>query len=204
MRVIVCITGASGIIYALRMIYWLNTLGHEVITVVSREAIDVSSSECLDEHELMRYLRSRCSVIYMEDELTAPISSGSYHVDAVIVIPCSLKTLSDIANSRQSNLITRSVSNALRLRRKVVLVIRETPLSTIDLINALKASIAGAIVMPASPAFYIGPKEVIDLIDYVVGRVLDVLGIKDHGAYKAWDGTPTTQGRSLCVRYASP
>ncbi len=204
MRVIVCITGASGIIYALRMIYWLNTLGHEVITVVSREAIDVSSNECLDEHELMRYLRSRCSVIYMEDELTAPISSGSYYVDAVVVIPCSLKTLSDIANSRQSDLITRSVSNALRLRRKVVLVIRETPLSTIDLINALKASIAGAVIMPATPAFYVGPKEVIDLIDYVVGRVLDVLGIKDHRAYRPWDGTPSTQGRSLCVRYASP
>ncbi len=204
MRVVVCVTGASGVVYALRMVYWLSNLGHEVVAVVSREALEVSSSECLDEHELMRYLRSRCSVIYMENELTSPLASGSYYVDAVVVIPCSLKTLADVANSRQGDLISRCVANALRMHRKVILVIRETPLSTLDLINALKASLAGAIVMPASPAFYIGPKDVTDLIDYVVGRVLDLLGIKGHGAYKVWDGRPSTQGRSLCAQLASP
>ena len=202
MRLVVGLSGASGAIYGLRFIDVVSRLVKdlELHVVISKNFIKVSSIECLSEDELMKYVKSRAYSTYLDDELTSPLASSSYLVDAVVIIPCSLKTLSDIANSRPDTLISRSAINALRLRKKVVLVVRETPLSTLDLLNALKASLAGAIVMPASPAFYHAPKSVLDIVDFIVGKVLDVLGVK-HSLYRRWEGVSrvrTTREGTLC------
>lgn len=119
----------------------------------------------------------------------------------MVIAPCSLKTLASIANSYQSDLLTRTASNFLRLRKPLVLLIRETPLSTIDIINMLKASVAGSIIVPAAPAFYTIPKDVKDFVDYVVGKVLDVVGIENN-LYPRWSGDlRPTQGTRLCDQF---
>ena len=207
MRVVIGLTGASGVIYGLRTIQVLSKVKevNELNVILSRNFIKVSEIECLGKDELIKFIRRFTSNIYFDDDLQSPLASSSYIIDAVVITPCSLKTLSDIANSRPDTLISRSAVNALRLRRKVVLVLRETPLSTIDLLNALKASIAGAVILPASPAFYHDPKSIQDLIDFIVGKILDVLGIS-HELYKRWTGLRdrgVTRGSSLCAQLFS-
>lgn len=128
-------------------------------------------------------------------------STSSIHdFNSMVIIPCSLKTLALIANSIQSNLLTRTALNFLRLRKPLILVIRETPITTLDLLNMLKASIAGSVIFLASPAFYNDPKNVRDIVDYIVGKVLDLLNIKND-LYKRWDGAESTRGRYLCAQF---
>jgi len=200
MRVVVCLTGASGIIYGLKLIDELWRRGIETYAVVSRNAVIVSESECFTKDKLLNFIKERTVGSYLDDDLTVPLSSSSFIVDAVVVAPCSLKTLSDISSSRQDNLVCRVTCNALRLRKKVVLLIRETPLSTLDIINMLKVSIAGAIIMPASPAFYGGISTLNAAINFIVGKILDVLGI-ENDLYVRWGSTRTTQQTSLCDQF---
>ncbi|MEO3992820.1 MAG: UbiX family flavin prenyltransferase [Desulfurococcaceae archaeon TW002] len=199
-RFVIGITGGSGIIYGLRLVEVLSSSGHEVHVILSEEAKLVSADECLSEDKLVGLLRKIASSVYGEHDFTAPIASSSYLVDGTIVIPCTLKTLGEIANSIQSTLISRAALNSLRLRRPLVLVVRETPLSTLDIINMLKISLSGGVVMPASPAFYIKPQSIQDLVDFIVGKVLDVLGLENN-LYKRWEGLKSTQGTSLCARF---
>jgi len=200
LRFVVGISGASGIIYGLRLLEVLNALGHEVHTIVTEAALKVAEAECCTPGKVLEFVRARSKNVYSEDDLLSPLSSSSYLVDGVAVAPCSLKTLSDVASSRPSNLLTRSVINALRTRRRVVLLIRETPLGTLDLLNAFKASVAGATIMPASPGFYTSPSTIADLVDFVVGKVLDALDV-GHSIYRRWEGLRgPTQGRSLCAQ----
>ncbi len=199
-RYVVGITGSSGIIYGLRLTEVLSSSGHEVHVVLSREAKLVSADECLNEDALMSLLGKIASRVHDEYDFTAPIASSSYLVDGTIVIPCTLKTLGEIANSIQSTLISRAALNSLRLKRPLIVVVRETPLSTIDLINMLKISLSGGVVMPASPAFYEKPQTIQDLVDFIVGKVLDVLGLENN-LYKRWEGLKSTQGTSLCARF---
>lgn len=196
-RIAVCLTGASGIIYGLKLIDELWKRNFEVYAVISRNALLVSESECFNESKLLDFISVRTTEKYMDSDITSPLASSSFILDAVVIAPCSLKTLSDISSSRQSNLISRVACNALRLRRKVILLIRETPLSTIDIVNMLKASIAGAIVMPASPAFYGNVTTLNDAVDFIVGKILDVLGI-ENDLYARWGGTRTNQQKTLC------
>lgn len=199
-RFVVGITGSSGIIYGLRLVEVLSSSGHEVHVVLSEEAKLVSADECLSEDKLVSLLRKVASSVYGEYDFTAPIASSSYLVDGTVVIPCTLKTLGEIANSIQSTLISRAALNSLRLRRPLIVVVRETPLSTLDLVNMLKISLSGGVVMPASPAFYGKPQSIQDLVDFIVGKVLDVLGLKND-LYKRWEGLKPTQETSLCARF---
>ncbi|MEM2020651.1 MAG: UbiX family flavin prenyltransferase [Zestosphaera sp.] len=198
-RFVVGITGSSGIVYGLRLVEVLSSSGHEVHVVVSEEAKVVSESECLSWDRLLGLLKRFTNYVYGEYDFTSPIASSSYVIDGVVVMPCSLKTLGEVANSIQSTLVSRATLNSLRLRRPVILVTRETPLSTLDIINMLKASLSGGVVMPASPAFYTEPQTLEELIDFMVGKVLDVLGIENK-LYRRWEGMRTTQGRNLCDR----
>ena len=189
MRVVVAITGASGIIYATKLINYLKGREDvEVSVVVSKEALIVAKHEPCWEFRpcnLLELLDSWKVEYYMEDNLLSPLASSSNAPDATVVVPCSMKSLSAIANSFQDNLIIRVALSALRLRKPLVLVVRETPLSTLDILNMLKASLAGATILPASPAFYINPQNLDDLVNFVVGKILDVLGIP-HNLYRRW------------------
>ncbi len=202
MRVVVGISGASGVIYGLRLIDYLNHLnGSEVFAIVTKNALKVAEQECCSSEAFLNIIRSRCKEVFMDDELSSSLASTSalHNFNSMIIAPCSLKTLASIASSYQDNLLVRTAVNFLRLRKPLVLVIRETPISTLDIFNMLKASIAGATILPAAPAFYPGPENVKDLIEYVVGKALDVVGIENN-LYTRWSGG-ATQGRRLCAQF---
>ncbi len=197
MRGVLGISGASGQIYALRIAELLHDLGHHTYCIVSGNALKVAENECLDKENFMKLLSKFCDEIISNEDLNSPLASSSFTLGFGVIAPCSLKSLSDIANSRQDTLISRVSGNLLRLRKKLVLLIRETPLSTIDILNMLKASIAGAIIMPASPGFYGRPRDLKEVVDFVVGKVFDALEIPAN-IYVRWGDPSITRRSRLC------
>ncbi len=179
MRILVAITGASGIVYGTRLVEELRRAkGVEVSVVVSEGAKKVAKAE---HEDLERLPKSD----YSEDDFAAPPASGSYKLDAMVVCPCSVKTLGEVAHGCGSGLIARAAEVCLKERRKLVLVVRETPLSPIAIENMRLVTMAGAVVLPASPAFYHKPKTISDLVDFIVGKTLDQLGV-GHKLFKRW------------------
>lgn len=133
------------------------------------------------------YVRSLATKCYEDDNMAAPMSSGSFKTDGMAVVPCSMKTLASIANAFDDSLVSRAAGVCIKEQRKLVLVPRETPLSKIHLDNMSKVADAGAVILPAMPGFYHRPQTMGDLIDHVVGKVLDQFDI-DHGLFKRWGG----------------
>ncbi|MFQ6081581.1 MAG: UbiX family flavin prenyltransferase [Candidatus Bathyarchaeia archaeon] len=184
MRLIVAITGASGVVYGKRLLEVLRGRGVETHLVVSKAA------ERVIEHELeitREDLEKLADHAYDVDDLTAPLVSGSFKTDGMIVTPCSMKTLAGIAHGYSENLVLRAADVTLKERRRLVLVPRETPLSVVHLQNMLELARQGVIMVPAMPAYYHKPKNIDGLVDYVVGKVLDCLGI-DHALFGRWSG----------------
>ena len=182
-RVLVAVTGASGVVYGVRLVEVLLERGVEVEAVVTRAARAVSRHE--EGYDVAERIASMGVRVYGEDDLEAPYASSSSAPDAMVVAPCSTRTLAAIALGLADNLVTRAALSVLRLRRPLVLVVRETPLGLAELENMVRAARAGAVILPAAPAFYHRPKTVMDLVDFVVGKVLDVLGIP-HQLYRRW------------------
>jgi 4-hydroxy-3-polyprenylbenzoate decarboxylase len=183
-RIIVAITGASGVNYGIRFLEILKTLGFETHLILSnagKKLISIEGRLSVSEVEKL------ASYTYHEDDIGAALASGSFIVDSMVVVPCSMGTLSAVAHGFENNLITRAAGCILKQRKKLVLVPRETPLSIIQIENMSKVAKSGAIVLPAMPAFYPQPKTIIDLEDFICGKILDVLGI-DHQLYKRWKG----------------
>ena len=184
-RYLLCITGASGVIYGYRTLQILSER-FEVEAIVS------SAGQTVLKEELGKGIsdlkREFPSVeFYDERDLCAPVASGSRLTSygAVLVVPCSTSTLASVACGVNSNLIHRVCEVALKERVKLVMLVREMPYSKIHLENMLRLTEAGAIILPASPGFYHHPKSLEDMIDFVVGKVLDVVGVK-HNLYKRW------------------
>ena len=174
MRLIVAITGASGVVYGKRLLEVLKEKNVETHLIVSR------AGEQIIEHELdmtRSELEKLANYTYEENDLAAPLASGSFLTDGMVIIPCSTKTLAGIAHGYSENLILRAAEVSLKERRKLILVPRETPLSAVHLHNLLDLAIQGVIIIPAMPAFYHKPKNISELVDFVVGKVLDSLGI---------------------------
>lgn len=185
MRLIVAITGASGVIYGKRLLEVLRGRGIETHLVVSKAAERVIEHELETTREDLEKLADHA---YDVDDLTAPLVSGSFKTDGMIITPCSMKTLAGIAHGYSDNLLLRAADVTLKERRRLVLVPRETPLSVVHLQNMLDLARHGVMMVPAMPAFYHKPKNIDGLVDYIVGKVLDCLGI-DHELFERWSGT---------------
>lgn len=172
--VLIGITGATGIHIAIKLLEILKEMGIDrelIISTIAEKVIEVESDYSISE------IRNLASKNYDVDDLTAAPSSGSYKIEKMIVVPCTMKTLSAIANGFADNLITRAADVMIKEQRKLVLVVRESPLNAIHLENMLKLARLGVVIAPPVPSYYIKPKSVNDLINYTVGRILDQIGI---------------------------
>jgi 4-hydroxy-3-polyprenylbenzoate decarboxylase len=182
MKIILAITGASGVAYGLELARSLK--GHELHMVITSTAKGIMDEEAGGSKPAMAEL-SKLGTIHDEHSFDSPLASGSFLFDAMVVCPCSMKTLAAIANGYSSNLVARAADVSLKEHRKLILVPRETSLNAIHLENMLKLSKLGVVVLPASPAFYSKPKSINELVNFIVGRVLDQLGIPNK-KYKRW------------------
>jgi 4-hydroxy-3-polyprenylbenzoate decarboxylase len=186
-RVFLGVTGASGAPYAARLVESLAAADCEIGVCASRAGIEVLATELygngrLSPDETMaRFLEhaGEAATLYDERDWHAPYASGSAKVDAYVICPCSMGTLGTIASGAMSNLIHRAASVALKEGRRLLVVPRETPLSTIHLENMLRLRQAGAVMLFAAPGFYAGAESVGDLVDFVVSRCLDQLGLEN-------------------------
>jgi flavin prenyltransferase len=185
MVIIVAITGATGAIYGIRLLEVLASLKdietHLVISEAGEKTITYETQYKIKD---VKKLASHC---YDVRDIYAPISSGSFQSDGMIIAPCTIKTMSALANSYSENLIVRAGDVTLKERRKLVAVVRETPLHLGHLRNMEKLTEMGAIIMPPLPAFYHKPQTVQDIVDHTVGKMLDVFDIK-HDLFQRWSG----------------
>ncbi len=182
MKLTIAITGASGVIYGKRLLEELRNKKIETHLVISQAAKQIIKHE-LETSE--KTLEKQADQVHEHDDWSSPIMSGSFKTDGMVIVPCSMKTLAGIASGFAENVILRAADVALKEKRKLILVPRETPLNTIHLRNMLDLTKQGVIIVPAMPAFYHKPKNIEDLVDFVVGRVLDILGV-EHTLYKRW------------------
>ncbi len=183
-RVVVGITGATGAIYALKLLARLRAAGRETHLVATPAAIlNVHHELGLDR----RALEAQADVAYSAADVGAAIASGSFAIDAMVVAPCSMKSLAAIAQGFSDNLLTRAADVALKERRKLLLMVRETPFNLAHLRNMTAATEMGAIVFPPLPAFYHRPQTITELVEDSVERVLSLLGV-EGAAPKAWNG----------------
>lgn len=182
MRVVLCITGASGQAYGFRLAQLLKEKKTDVSLVITKCGLELMAAELGPSaaNKLKKFGK-----IYEENDFSASFASGSNPPDAVIICPCSLKTLSAVANGYSNNLVARVAEVALKERKTLVVVPRETPLSLPALRNMVSLAEAGAVVMPACPGFYARPKKVEDLLDFIAARILDHIGLS-HKLSKRW------------------
>ncbi|WP_026476201.1 UbiX family flavin prenyltransferase [Alkaliphilus transvaalensis] len=182
MRIIVGLSGGSCAIYGVGLLKVLQDLNIETHLVVSTMGEYVAKHECgMDLQEL----KSLATYFHDNKDLAAPIASGSFKTDGMVIVPCSMKTLAAVANGMSDNLLTRAADVVIKERRRLVVVPRETPLSVIHLENMLKLAKMGVTVMPAAPGFYHQPESITDLVSIMVGRTLDQLDI-EHNLFKRW------------------
>ncbi|KAL7936970.1 flavoprotein [Trichoderma chlorosporum] len=183
-RIIVAMTGATGTAMGVKVLIALRRLNIESHLIISKWAEQTLKYET-DYHP--SNLKALADHAYNINDMAAPVSSGSFHTDGMIIVPCSMKTLASISTGVCDDLISRSADVVLKERRRLVLVARETPLSEIHLRNMLDLTRAGAVIFPPVPAFYIRPSTVEDLIDQSVGRMLDLFGL-DTEDFSRWNG----------------
>ena len=182
MRLVIGITGSTGVIYGVRMLEVLKDAGIETHLIMSEWAQKCISMET--KHDI-EYVKSIASTVSDEKNMAASVSSGTHKIDGMIVIPCSMKTLSSIANGYDETLVARAGGVTLKESRKLVLVARETPLTAINLENMLKLARLGVVIMPPVTEFYTNPTSIDAMVDHIVGKCLDQFGI-EHNLFTRW------------------
>ena len=184
-RLIVGMSGASGVIYGIRMLEVLKTIGgvetHLVMSRFARLNIEIETTYT------PRYVENMADVVHNSSNQAASISSGSFKTDGMVVAPCSMRTLSAIANSLADNLVTRAADVVLKERRTLVLMPREAPLHVGHCKLLYEAAQLGAVIAPPMPAFYNQPQTIDDIVNHSIGRVLDLFDL-DAGILKRWEG----------------
>jgi 4-hydroxy-3-polyprenylbenzoate decarboxylase len=182
MKLVIGITGSTGVVYGVRILEALKECGietHLVITEWAKKCLIMETGYKLDD------VKNLATQYSDDSNLASGISSGTYQTDGMIVIPCSMKTLSGIANGYDESLVARAAGVTLKESRKLILVTRETPLTAINLENMLKLARLGVVILPPVPGFYTKPKSIEQIIDHTVGKCLDQFGI-EHNLYKRW------------------
>ena len=185
-RFVVGITGASGVIYGIRLLEILRRLKIETHLVLTPAAKITIAAETDYSTQTVEKLASKS---YRYNDIAAAISSGSFRTDGMIVIPCSMHTMGALASGIADNLLLRAADVTMKERRILVVVPRETPLSLIHLENMGRLARAGGCILPAMPGFYERPKNVSEIVDHLVGKVLDILGV-ENDLFRRWEGVP--------------
>ena len=183
-RIIVGITGATGVIYGIRLLAVLKELGvesHVMLSEAAKKNILIETSFTVKMVEELAYK------VHDIKNMAASISSGSFKTDGMVIVPCTIKTLSGVAHSYNDNLIVRAADVVLKERRRLILVVRETPLHKGHLELMSRVADLGGIILPPIPAFYHAPKTIDDLINHTVGKMLDLMDI-EHSLYRRWEG----------------
>lgn len=183
MRLIVAITGSSGVIYGIKLLEILLKIqieSHLIISSWGEKNIEIETDKTVP------YVKSLATKCYANDDMAASLSSGSFKTDGMAIVPCSMRTLSSIANGYDESLVSRAASVCIKESRKLVIVPRETPLSKIHLQNMTKLSDAGVIVLPATPGFYHRPKNIDEMIAHIAGKILDQFDI-EHDVFRRWN-----------------
>jgi 4-hydroxy-3-polyprenylbenzoate decarboxylase len=183
-RIVVGITGATGVIHGVRLLERLREVGVETHLVISRWGVRTLLHETAWTRERVEAL---ATAVYSPNDMGAAIASGSFRTDGCVIAPCSAKSLAAIAHGYGENLVHRAADVTLKERRRLVLMVREAPLSPIHLENMLTLSRIGAVILPPMPAFYHLPQTIDEIVDHTVARVLDQFGI-DHPAVMRWSG----------------
>ena len=190
MRLIIGISGASGVRLGVELLKALHAVADcETHLVISKNALQVLQ---LETNYSLEQVAALASVSYSEDQLTAPIASGSYKTDGMVVIPCSMKTLAAIVHGYSGNLIQRAADVCLKEGRKLVLVPREAPLSRVHLRNLSAAADLGCVIMPPMLTFYQHPKSIQDMIDYLTGKIFLQFNL-DYPRFKGWESPESIQ-----------
>jgi 4-hydroxy-3-polyprenylbenzoate decarboxylase len=183
-RIVVGISGATGVVYAVRLLEVLRDLGVETHLILSdggRTNIKIESDFTIEE------IQALASTVHDINNVGACVASGSFKTDGMVIAPCSIRTLSGIAHSYNENLLIRAADVVLKERRRLVLVVRETPLHKGHLRMMNEASDLGAVILPPMPAFYHMPASIQDIVDQTIGKILDQFDI-DHQLYRRWEG----------------
>ncbi|WP_096703431.1 UbiX family flavin prenyltransferase [Magnetospirillum sp. 15-1] len=193
--IVVAITGATGVIYGVELLRALHALGEPVHLILSESAVrnlHIETTYSVEEVEAM------AEVVYNNKDIGASVSSGSFKTRGMVVAPCTIKTLSAIANSFNDKLVVRAADVTLKERRPLVLMVRETPLHRGHLDLMMRAADNGATLLPPMPSFYNGPKTIMDIVHQSVGKALDQLGI-DHDLFRRWTSEVS---KDLAIRLA--
>ena len=185
MDIVIGITGASGVIYGLRLMEILSKqqdcILHLIISKNASQLIEYETNKKIED------VSALADFYYDNSDLAADIASGSKLFDIMIIVPCTMSTAAKVNTGISDNLITRAADVSLKEGRKLIIVPRETPLNTTHLYNLLELSKKGVVVLPGMPAFYHKPKNLNDQVEFITGKILDILGI-EHNLYKRWSG----------------
>ena len=196
---VVAITGALGVIYGVETLRVLKELGQETHLVLSEAA---GMTLAIETDCSLEQVRSLADVVYSNKDIGAAIASGSFLTRGMIVVPCTIKTLSAIANSFPYDLVARAADVTLKEGRKLVLMVRETPLHKGHLELMSRAADCGAVILPPMPAFYHKPETILDIIHQSIGKALDQVGI-EHNLFKRWTGRDGIEQRKDALRVAT-